>query len=170
MDIRKALNFGWPDNQSSVEETYESLEWFGPGPKPTEQEILDAWDEYQAYSLKKDLLNHAWRLREDRILSGATFDGINIPGDTRTMVFFQALAPLAQANPSFTYPGYRAINGTFDLTADQIVGLYGAGFDLIRDAFLAFNAVEAQIDAGTLTDAEDVQDAYDIAFSNITQE
>lgn len=47
-DIRKAINFGWPDNQSRVGETYASLEWFGPGDKPTEAEVMQAWDDYLA--------------------------------------------------------------------------------------------------------------------------
>lgn len=114
----------------------------------------------EVHPTTEELHSRNREMREKIIEVGPTFDGINAPADTRTIVFFQGLYPLALANSDFTYEGYRANNGTFTLTAAQIIGLHNAGFVLIRDTFLTYNANEAAINEGTMTTLDALEAAY----------
>lgn len=104
--------------------------------------------------------------RERVILEGPTYDDgvgrvINPQADTRTLVFFTDLALKAMSDPDFVYPGYRARNGIFDLTAAEILAIKNLGLPFIRDAFLTYNANEAAIHNGEMTLPSEVKAAYE---------
>jgi len=114
---------------------------------------------------KQALHDLNYDLREQVIADGPSVDfnddlTINPPSDTRTMVLFAALKDAAIADSDFVYSGYRARNGTFDLTAAQILALYQAGFNHVAATFAKYTANDLAINAGTMDTETKVQTAY----------
>lgn len=55
MDIAIALQHGWDKPDFNLNgETYAGLVWRGPGQKPTETEIAQAWSDYNNESGRRD--------------------------------------------------------------------------------------------------------------------
>lgn len=126
----------------------------------TQEEIDQREAEAEASQLAM-LPDYNEKKRENLISQGATFDGITIKTDDRTLVFFTNLFMQANADSQFTYDGFNAINGRFNLTNAQIKGLYAAGQTAIKGAFDIYNAVDAKIDNGTIATTAEIDSEYE---------
>lgn len=110
---------------------------------------------------EQELKDYNEKKREELIAQGTTFDGITVKNDDRTLLFFTNLIMQANADSNFSYSGFNAINGRFDLTNTQIKGLYTAGQAAIIAAFNIYNSVDEAIKAGTITTTQEIDSEYE---------
>ena len=106
-------------------------------------------------------LPHLVAYREAKISAGITVNGVKIKGDEKTVSRLGNARIEASSNSNFTAK-WSAENGSFTLTAAQIISLHTAGVNFINNCFNAFDTVKTDID--DYTTLAQIEAAFDAAY------
>lgn len=106
------------------------------------------------------LVDYAGRARWLTEISGITVGGIAIATDDRAKLMLSGARLRAEKNPDATEKWHADDGSVYVVTAPQIIAMSDAVAAHVSACFSIFADVKAKIDAGTITEQSQIDDAF----------
>lgn len=139
---------------------------FGTQPLTSEDIAeIQANEEEYAGQHKERLEQYAAALRYRLVQEGFDLNGVRILCDDRTTLYLTALRMKAVGNPNFSV-NWKTPNGFILLDAATIITASDMALQYVQSLFDAEQVLISQIDTGSVTSIEQIDEAFESVQSN----